>query len=255
MGSVKAKFFSVMLLVALMLGGCSGSLGERGLQSDNPESQAVALQTLQYRLTQLVAVTQTAEAQFGNFIPITVLVTPLPQETVLAETEAVETEPTETKPTETETVELTASAPTEAVQEQSGIPVVHVTPVGSRAGQVLTQCYRAKVVTHVTVPDGTEVSAGERFVKTWQLKNEGFCTWESNTRLVFIGGEKMNGLEAQEIKAVVLPGGEMALSAEFTAPSQPGIYTGYWQMLSPDGQVFGTGEDGRGSFWVNIVVR
>ena len=250
MGSVKANFLGVMLLAALILGGCAGSWGDRGMQSDNPESQSVAVQTLQYRLTQLVAVSQTAEAQFGNYIPITVMVTPLPQETVLSEIEAVETEPVET-----ETVEPSSDAPTEAVQEQGGIPVVQVTPVGSRIGQVSAQCYRAMLMAHVTVPDGTEVSAGAVFVKTWQLKNEGFCTWERNTRLVFIGGEKMNGLEAQEINAVVLPGGEMALSAEFTAPSQPGIYTGYWQMLSPDGQVFGTGEDGRSSFWVNVVVQ
>lgn len=245
MGSVKANFLGVMLLMVLMLGGCSGTRTERGMHSNNPERQAAAVQTLQYRLTQLVAVTQTAEAQVGNVMPIAVMVTPLPQVTELAET----------APVATEVVEMAAGAFTETVQEQGGIPVVQVTPVGLGAGQVSTQCYRAKVMSHVTVPNGTEVSASAKFVKIWQLKNEGFCNWESNTRLVFIGGEKMSGVEAQEIKASVLPGGEMALSAEFTAPSQPGIYNGYWQLLSPDGQVFGTGEDGRSSLWVYVVVR
>jgi len=245
MGSVKANFLGVMLLIVLMFGGCSGTRTERGIQSENLESRAVVVQTLQYRLTQLVAVTQTAEAQVGNVKPIAVMVTPLPQTTELAET----------PPVATEVVEMAAGAPTETVQEQGGIPVVQVTPVGAHAGQVSGQCFRAKVVAHMTVPDGPEVSASTKFVKIWQLKNEGFCNWERNTRLVFIGGEKMDGLEAQEINTVVLPGGEMALSAEFTAPSQPGIYNGYWQLLSPDGQVFGTGEDGRSSLWVYVVVR
>src|SRR5512138_1314450 len=29
----------------------------------------------------------------------------------------------------------------------------------------------------VTIPDGTQMTPGQQFVKTWKIKNDGICTW------------------------------------------------------------------------------
>jgi len=250
MQAVKARSMGVMVLIALVLVSCTAGLSTHGKQDANPEKQAAAVQTLQYRLTQLVAETQPANFAVVTVMPVMVQVTPQPQE-----------QSPHDKAVSAAIAPQAADPVREALDEQQAvpqpqlkIPVIQVVPVGANVATVPDMCYRAELVSHVTVPDGTEIPAGTDFVKTWQLKNTGTCTWESSTRLLFIGGEKMNTLEAQQISTTVLPGGAMSLSAEFTAPSQPGVYTGYWQLSSPDGQMFGTGEDGSSSFWVNIEV-
>ncbi len=90
----------------------------------------------------------------------------------------------------------------------------------------------------VTVPDGTVFSPGARIDKIWRIRNSGNCPWESGYTWVLVSGDPMGAPASQAVSATAA-GGSVDIGVTMYAPSTPGTYTGYWQMKSPDGQVFG----------------
>lgn len=94
----------------------------------------------------------------------------------------------------------------------------------------------------VTIPDGTPMSPGQEFVKTWRIKNTGICTWDTNYKAIFSYSSPPNeDMDAQPIPlaSLVAPGQEVDVSVQFKAPTTPGEYTGYWQMVNSKGIPFG----------------
>ncbi|MBL8049775.1 MAG: hypothetical protein JNM46_01010 [Anaerolineales bacterium] len=94
----------------------------------------------------------------------------------------------------------------------------------------------------VTIPDGTPMTPGQEFVKTWKIKNTGICTWDTNYKAIFsYSSPPNNNMNAQPIplSALVAPGQEVEVSIQFKAPTTPGEYTGYWQMVNAQGIPFG----------------
>lgn len=125
----------------------------------------------------------------------------------------------ETSPTTAQTP--TVSEPVgEATQEVSEIP-----------------CLYAKMVME-SIPDGTQVSAGGSFTKTWVLENTGSCTWTPGFRLVFTGGEPMNGPAALRIGKTVAPGERVTVSVDLSAPAYTGSCRGNWTLESDQGVRF-----------------
>ncbi len=103
-------------------------------------------------------------------------------------------------------------------------------------------------VADVTVPDGTVFAPGARIDKIWRIRNSGNCPWGSGYRWVFESGDQMEAAASQAVPATAA-GANVDIEVTLYAPRAPGIYTGYWRMKSPDGQVFGQ------SCFVQIVVR
>jgi len=103
-----------------------------------------------------------------------------------------------------------------------------------------------------TVPDGTHFLPGEKFVKSWTLRNTGNTTWtrEGNYLLAFDSGERFSAPDQTllESGAVVAPGATYQWNVEMTAPGQPGTYRGYWIMDRYGVHRFGD------RVWVEIVV-
>jgi len=94
----------------------------------------------------------------------------------------------------------------------------------------------------VTIPDGTPMTPGQEFVKTWKIKNTGICTWDTNYKAIFsYSSPPNNNMGAQPIplSALVAPGQEVDVSVQFKAPTVPGSYKGYWQMVNAQGIPFG----------------
>jgi hypothetical protein len=108
----------------------------------------------------------------------------------------------------------------------------------------------ASFVADLTIPDDTEITAGESFTKTWQLYNNGDCTWGPSYSLVFVSGEQMDAPESTPLP-VVEPGSTVDLSLLMVAPAESGDYRGDWQLRDPNGLLFGPGDD---PIWVQIVV-
>ena len=45
----------------------------------------------------------------------------------------------------------------------------------------------------VTIADGTAMNPGEKFIKTWRVRNTGTSTWGSGYKLAFSENERMSG--------------------------------------------------------------
>ncbi len=99
-------------------------------------------------------------------------------------------------------------------------------------------CDVAEFVADVTVPDGTNYSAGSAFVKTWRIKNTGTCSWTPSYTLFFSSGSSMNGPSTVALTGNVNPGQSVDLSVNLTAPAANGEYTGYWKVRNAAGLAF-----------------
>lgn len=96
----------------------------------------------------------------------------------------------------------------------------------------------------ITIPDGTEVTAGEPFIKTWSLRNTGTCTWDSSYQLVQIDAD--GNLLTANPKAINLPttapGKKAELSVSLTvSPDAPAgsQQRAEFQLHAPNGELFG----------------
>ena len=99
----------------------------------------------------------------------------------------------------------------------------------------------------VTITDGHEVKPGERFRKTWRVKNTGNTTWTPYYSFVYVSGDRMEGRDIN-IPTTVYPGQTVELSVDLVAPKDKGTYRGYWQMRTPYGYNFGE------TIWFDIIV-
>jgi len=106
----------------------------------------------------------------------------------------------------------------------------------------------------VTYPDGDQVQAGKSFVKTWRIKNTGTCTWSPKYTLVFFDKEQMGAASPIPINNSVPPDGEVELSVQLKAPTQPGSYRGEWLLHNASDKPFGWGATASEPFWVEITV-
>jgi hypothetical protein len=109
-------------------------------------------------------------------------------------------------------------------------------------------CNKSAYIDDTTIPDGTILGPGEVFVKTWELKNTGYCTWKAESSLVFFEGNSMSG-QNTEIGKTLASGNQANFSIELTAPEAEGTYTGYWILADKYGYPFGM------PFYVQIVVK
>jgi hypothetical protein len=105
----------------------------------------------------------------------------------------------------------------------------------------------------VNVPDGTQMTPGQSFVKTWRIKNDGICTWGSGYTIVYAGYSDMMSGVAQPINGVIGPGQEIEISVQFKAPAKAGEYVSAWTMQNAAGiKFFGIGAK---PLYVKIVVK
>jgi hypothetical protein len=94
-------------------------------------------------------------------------------------------------------------------------------------------------VEDVTVPDGTDIAAGESFTKTWRLLSDGCAPWPAGSTLVFDSGDQMDAPKSVSVPQTPL-GNTADVSVEMTAPDVPGTYQGFWQMQDANGVRFGS---------------
>ena len=107
-------------------------------------------------------------------------------------------------------------------------------------------CNRPKFISE-TVADGSTYSPGSAFTKSWTIRNDGTCTWNTNYKLVYTSGDQMGGAASQNLTSSVAPGGSITLSVNLTAPAAPGTYKGFWALQADNGER-------NGNYWVQIVV-
>lgn len=99
-----------------------------------------------------------------------------------------------------------------------------------------------------TVEDGADFSPNQNFTKTWRLKNDGTCTWNTNYKLVFVDGDQMSGPASKNLTQSVSPGEQVDISVDLKAPGSGGTYKGYWKIADDEGQYYVN------NIWVEIDV-
>ena len=138
--------------------------------------------------------------------------------------------PTPSLPTETLIPELTSTA--------TVAPLAQVT---NALGTTVSLCDSLSIdpaTVDVNIPDGTTMTPGQDFIKTWRVKNNGSCPWGAGYKLVYAGyADDMSG-QFQPLTEVVQPGQEVEVSVQFTAPDDASEYLSAWQMENPTGVTF-----------------
>lgn len=143
-------------------------------------------------------------------------------------TQTAQANPTET-PTATSTPTPTGTNTPEATPT-TATPVSVVVPTSS--------CYSLAFVADVTIPDNTSMTPGQKFTKTWRVRNNGTCAWEAGFKFNFTGGEAMGG-SSISLQSAVAVGAETELTVQLTAPNTNGTYRGNWRMTNAAGTYFG----------------
>ncbi|NJC96154.1 MAG: hypothetical protein FIB03_07435, partial [Anaerolineae bacterium] len=120
--------------------------------------------------------------------------------------------------------------------------------------QAQAYCDHAQFVSDVTIPDGTSLTTGSAFTKTWRLRNIGTCTWTSSYSLVWAGGDLLGSPRSVNLTSTVAPGQTVDISIDLTAPSTPGHYKGLYKLFNAQSIEFGIGDAANGAFWADINV-
>ena len=164
--------------------------------------------------------------------------------------ETVAAEFTQTARAVPPTSAATATGATTETPEATALPTETAVPTNNPFESTPTAitCDNAIWVADVTVPDGTEMTPGQDFVKTWMVKNTGSCTWGTGYTLIHGYDEKLDGI-AEPLTNAVAPGEEVEVSVRFRAPSGVGEHRSYWRMQNAGGSAFGE------FLYVAIVVR
>lgn len=162
-------------------------------------------------------------------------------QTVAAQlTEAAETGGTPPPQTPTTT-------PTPPAATATGPPSPTLTPTASCTN-------RATFVQDVTIPDDTNIPAGDTFQKTWRLRNTGTCTWTTDYDVVFDSGNIMSGPPSSPLPGSVAPNATVDITLSLTAPTSDGTHRGNWKLRDASGVLFGLGAQAETPFFVQIVV-
>jgi hypothetical protein len=225
--------FCLMALVAGLVGACTLPRPSASSALENEQAKTVAALTVQALGTQLA----------GGTIP--------------APSSAITMTPTSMAPIESPQ----AAGPTIPVITQPPAPAATPAPTTNPAPAASptalpsqVACDRVKLDGE-TVPDGTAMTPGQTFTKTWTLKNDGSCTWTASYSLVFISGDALDGPAVQPVTtAQVAPGQAVQVSLELHAPSTPGTFHGNFKLRNGSGVVFGLGPAADQNFWVEIKV-
>ncbi|XP_052812771.1 uncharacterized protein LOC128240257 [Mya arenaria] len=93
-------------------------------------------------------------------------------------------------------------------------------------------------VADMTVPPGTQLSPGTRFVKTWWVRNIGDGNWTDTTKLKMQWGNIPTPGATVDVP-LIKPGEEGAISIDFVSPATPGQYESEWRFHEAD-MPFGT---------------
>jgi hypothetical protein len=109
-----------------------------------------------------------------------------------------------------------------------------------------TPCNSSKMVSE-TISDGTVFQPGDTFEKSWTLRNQGDCDWNTSYAFRFIEGNQMSGESSIKVSSVIEPNETVTFIVHLTAPSAAGDYTGVWRLFSDDGEELG-------KYWVKITV-
>lgn len=119
---------------------------------------------------------------------------------------------------------------------------------GSKPTPTDVGCYNSALISE-TIPSGSRLNPGERFVKTWQIKNTGTCDWNRDFKITYVGGYDFQGADTTRIREKVTAGSTVEVSMSIDAPNDLDSYSSSWRIATDGGVAFGQ------VFRIEIVVK
>lgn len=241
MSSLRKTIFFTLVLFSLILSAC----GENGGGS-NPSSAEQALTQVAQNVS--TGLTQTA-ASIASAQPVAT------ETQIATETPVPPTADSSLIPTLGNLPTL-SSADMTAMPSGQGTVVAPPPEMPNQAptSADVAECKLRANLEYENIPDGTQMPLGKEFTKTWRLKNSGTCDWPAGTELMFQGGELMGaGTRIVLLTQALYPNQYVEAVVDFKTPTHPGKYRGNWMLVTPQGHIFGTGDNGKGMWWVEIV--
>ena len=144
----------------------------------------------------------------------------------------------------------TSAAPAEASATPTSLPI-SATPEPPRPTNVAGCTNSAAFVMDVTIPDNTELTGGETFVKTWRVMNNGTCIWASDYTLTPYSDERMDAPASVPL-GIAYPGQTLDISVQLVAPNSIGKHRGNFVIQNPEGLIMKIADDSR--LWLIINV-
>jgi next-to-BRCA1 protein 1 len=90
---------------------------------------------------------------------------------------------------------------------------------------------------------------GQVLVKTWSVQNNGVEVWPTESKLIFLRGDRELLGETEEFSVLsAKPGQTVEISVPITTPTKPGSYSAYFQLADANRSVFGP------RLWLEVVV-
>jgi hypothetical protein len=112
-------------------------------------------------------------------------------------------------------------------------------------------CLAAKLIRHITIPDGEYLPRNQSFVKVWRIQNTGSCTWNSSVYFSPYGFyDPFFGVPVH-LYQNVKPGKTIDIPVNLITPNTEGNYTGLWVLQTSDESF---GDQGQ-PFRVNVNVK
>lgn len=132
----------------------------------------------------------------------------------------------------------TIKVPKPTKTPRGGIPTATLTPEFPPAPTDDPNCYDDAIVISQTVDDWTVYKAGKAFRQTWELMNEGSCTWKPDYELVYVKGDSLDASSAF-VNELVKPGERVEITVKMKSPATSGLYTAYFRLTNLKGEKFG----------------
>ncbi len=139
--------------------------------------------------------------------------------------------------------EMADVEPTKVPATQTPRPTETKTPLPSPTNDPSNTkpCFAMTFVSDITIPDGMLVTPGATFTKTWRVRNDGNCVWDPSYVLELRSGDALSDVIEFPLTLSVYPGDSYDFSIPMTAPTDIGVYTGYWAVKTPYGGYMGVG--------------
>lgn len=186
----------------------------------------------------------------GGVLAMAMLVSACAQDNEPAEVDVIYTNAALTLASQLQTLQAgVQSTPADMGSLMSPTSMYTPQPSPTLSGQVIATsttslsgggaCDNSVYLSDVTITDGTAVTPGQSFTKTWKVSNSGSCAWTAAYQIIFISGDGMSG-KATAIGKAVKPGEFAEISLALVAPAKTGNVTGTWRLSNEKGQTFGT---------------
>lgn len=153
----------------------------------------------------------------------------------------------------TEGAPAATSIPTQTPFATPLTPVAFLSPTAASGPGSKAECAKASLQEDGPPVDGKIFKPGDQFTKTWYIKNESTCVWDTSYKIIFWDGDLLGGGYVYNLPQVTGPGQAVPVSLVLIAPATPGTYRSEWKLQTPDNINYGVGVY-QSAFYTEIVV-